>query len=415
MANSVFETATNTYKSLGCVGDGGCGTVYRVADVDREEFALKLLRDANTKRRKRFKNELAFCRRNQHERIIRVLDEGVYADGTKRLPFYVMPLFVSTLRKSMHAGIPHDQVLRFYNDILDGAEAAHLLGVIHRDLKPENLLIDAQNRVVVADFGIAHFREEDLLTAVETRATDKLANYRYSAPEQRTPGAAVDQRADIFALGYILNEMFTGDVPHGAGYKTIAEIAPNYAYLDPLVDAMIQQSPANRPGSIGKIKAELIGRGHEFVIKQRLDAARRAVVPDTVPNDPLAGQDVRILASEGYAGGLLTLRLSAAPPPDWIRCMQNPRFQYSSILGDSDPRTVQFRGDLALLMVKPRTAETTARHFADWVERTNLSYRERVKQNAVEQRREETERLRREVQQAEDEARVAEALRRITF
>jgi serine/threonine-protein kinase len=84
-------------------------------------------------------------------------------------------------------------------------------------LKPENLLVSAQNRIVVADFGIAHFREEHMLTAIETRATERLANYRYSAPKQRTPGATVDERADIFALGYILNEMFTTDVPHGAG------------------------------------------------------------------------------------------------------------------------------------------------------------------------------------------------------
>jgi serine/threonine protein kinase len=154
-----------------------------------------------------------------------------------------MPLLASTLRKYMQAGISQDQVLRVFSDILDGVEAAHLQGVIHRDLKPENLLVSEDKRIVVADFGIAHFREEELFTAVETRATDKLANYRYSAPEQRMPGGVVNRRADVFAMGYILNEMFTGDVPHGAGYQRIAEVAPDYAYLDPLVDAMIQQSP----------------------------------------------------------------------------------------------------------------------------------------------------------------------------
>jgi serine/threonine protein kinase len=415
MARMVFETATNEYTSAGSVGDGGCGTVYRVTDVDGEAFALKLLRDTNTTTRRRFKNELAFCRRNQHDRIIKVFDEGVYSDGTKHLPFYVMPLFASSLRKYMEARIPCDQALRVFSDILDGVEGAHLQGVIHRDLKPENLLVTEDKRIVVADFGIAHFREEDLFTAVETRATERLANYRYSAPEQRTPGNSVDERADIFALGYILNEMFTAEVPHGAGYRRIAEVAPNYAYLDPLVDTMIQQSQANRPRSIARIKEELIGRGNEFVAKQRLDAARRVVVSDAVPNDPLGGQDIQVLGVGGYSDGLLTLRLSAAPPPNWVSAMQNPTFSYSSMVGGSGPQNVQFQGSQALLRAKPSTVEYTVQHFKDWVRHANQGYRERIKCKAADDQRREAERIKRELQKADEEARVAEVLRNISF
>ena len=411
----VFETATNTYTSSGTVGDGGCGTVFRVTDTDGEVFAVKLLRDTTTNKRKRFKNELAFCRRNQHDRIIKVVDEGVYADGGKHLPFYVMPLLASTLRKYMQAGISKDQVLRVFSDILDGVEAAHLQGVIHRDLKPENLLVSEDKRIVVADFGIAHFREEELFTAVETRATDKLANYRYSAPEQRMPGGVVDQRADVFAMGYILNEMFTGDVPHGAGYKRIADVAPDYAYLDPLVDAMIQQSPTNRPRAVANIKGELIGRGNDFVAKQRLDAARRAVVADSVPNDPLGGQDIQVLGFAGYADGLVSVRLSAAPPRDWITAMQAGEFSHSSVMGDSNPQTVRFREDQALLKVTLSTAERTIGNFKDWLKQVNYIYRDRLKRKAAEDQRREGERIKTEIQRAEEEARLAEALRKITF
>jgi serine/threonine protein kinase len=411
----VFETATNTYTSSGTVGDGGCGTVFRVTDTDGEVFAVKLLRDTTTNKRKRFKNELAFCRRNQHDRIIKVVDEGVYADGGKHLPFYVMPLLASTLRKYMQAGISKDQVLRVFSDILDGVEAAHLQGVIHRDLKPENLLVSEDKRIVVADFGIAHFREEELFTAVETRATDKLANYRYSAPEQRMPGGVVDQRADVFAMGYILNEMFTEDVPHGAGYKRIADIAPDYAYLDPLVDAMIQQSPTNRPRAVANIKGELIGRGNDFVAKQRLDAARRAVVADSVPNDPLGGQDIQVLGFAGYADGLVSVRLSAAPPRDWITAMQAGEFSHSSVMGDSNPQTVRFREDQALLKVTLSTAERTIGNFKDWLKQVNYIYRDRLKRKAAEDQRREGERIKTEIQRAEEEARLAEALRKITF
>jgi len=415
MAKIVFETATNTYTSGGSIGDGGCGTVFHVTDVDGEPFALKLLRDTNTNKRKRFKNELAFCRRNQHDRIIRVVDEGVYVDKSKHLPFYVMPLFSSTLRKYMKEGIPEAQILQVFNDILDGVEAAHLQGVVHRDLKPENLLVTSDKRVVVADFGIAHFREEDLLTAVETQTTDKLANYRYSAPEQRIHEGVVDQRADIFALGYILNEIFTGDVPHGAGYKRIAEVNARYAYLDPLVDRMIQQLPANRPISIAKIKEELIGRGNEFVAKQRLDTTRRTVVSEVVPHDPLGGQDIRVLGIASNTEDMVILQLSAIPPHEWIAIMRNPTFSYSTTMGDSSPRTVEFRGQQALLQVRPSTALQTVEHFKDWLTQTNYGYRAHLQRRAEEEQRNQAERIKSEIEKAEVEARLAEELRKITF
>jgi serine/threonine protein kinase len=405
MAEMVFETATNTYASTGSVGDGGCGTVFQVTDVDGDTFALKLLRDTDTNKRKRFKNELAFCRRNQHDRIIRVVDEGVYPDGAKHLPFYVMPLFASTLRRFMQAGIAQDQVLQIFTDILDGVEAAHLQGVMHRDLKPENLLVTTDQRIVVADFGIAHFREEELFTAVEARARDKLANYRYAAPEQLNPGGKVDGRADIFALGYILNEIFTGDVPRGAGYRRIGEVAPNYAYLDPLVDSMIRQSPLNRPASIGKIKEELIARGNEFIAKQRLDNAGRAVVSEAVPHDPLEGLDIQVLGYGGYADGVLRLRLSAAPPPDWTSLMQSGEFC-------ANPQSVVFQGDQAVLRITESTARQAFGHFKAWVETVNQVYR---RQKAAENQRREAERVEREIKKAEEERLMAETLSTIKF
>jgi eukaryotic-like serine/threonine-protein kinase len=74
--------------------------------------------------------------------------------------------------------------------------------VFHRDLKPENILYDRNaDRLVVADFGIAHFEEDQLLTAVETKDRERLANFKYAAPEQGIRGRPVDHRADIFAFG----------------------------------------------------------------------------------------------------------------------------------------------------------------------------------------------------------------------
>src|SRR5207245_9704896 len=116
--------------------------------------------------------------------------------------------------------------------------------------KHENILCDQdRGAIVVADFGIAHFEEEEIYTAVETRNADRLANFQYAAPEQRVRGRAVDARADIFALGLILNELFTGEILQGSGHRTIANVAPHLAYIDEIVDTMERSSASERPGN----------------------------------------------------------------------------------------------------------------------------------------------------------------------
>jgi hypothetical protein len=258
-----FETALESYKRVGePLGSGGTGVVYEVQDSDGNHYALKLLNSSIDKTRlKRFKNEISFCSTDRHKNIIRVLDHGLASGQGGQSPFYVMPLYSKTLRSLISAGIKPADVLFLFDQVLDGLEAAHLQGVCHRDLKPENILFDPLKRlIVVADFGIAKFNEEDLHTAVETSNRERLANFLYSAPEQRIRGKTVETKADIYALGLILNEMFTGDVPQGAGIKPIGAVAPDYSILDEVVEAMRQQIPERRPTSIQSIRDLLAAR-----------------------------------------------------------------------------------------------------------------------------------------------------------
>src|ERR1700728_1156906 len=120
MKREAFETATNTYSAVNVIGNGGSGTVYSVTDSDGQAFALKLLTNASSIKRKRFKNELSFCRRNQHDRIVKVLDEGVAFKNSGHLPFYVMPLYDSTLRKLIQDRLAFGRVLPLFQDALDG-------------------------------------------------------------------------------------------------------------------------------------------------------------------------------------------------------------------------------------------------------------------------------------------------------
>jgi serine/threonine protein kinase len=153
-----------------------------------------------------------------------------------------------------------DLLMSIFLQILDGVQEAHLRSIWHRDLKPENILYDPiTNSAVVTDFGIAHFAEDLLHTTVETRNSDRLANFRYAAPEQRA-NKKVDQRADIYALGLILYEMFTGELLQGTAHKQIGSVTQHFAYLDSVVEKMSRQSPDDRPTSIGEIKEALSPR-----------------------------------------------------------------------------------------------------------------------------------------------------------
>jgi serine/threonine protein kinase len=279
---SEFETATEQYTRVKILGEGGAGRVFHAKESAGRDFAIKCLhpRQATTDKRRRFRNELSFLRKNRHKNILTVIDDGLVDWGGSRTPFYVMPLYSSTLRTVMQKGIPTDQVLRIFLGILDGVEAAHLSRVIHRDLKPENVLVDERNSCVVADFGIAHFEEEELFTAVETKAHDRLANFLYAAPEQRVRGGAVTDRADLFALGLILNEMFTGQVIQGTGFRRIASVHPSSSYLDDMVDRLVQNDPSARYSSIDELKKDLIAAGNDFVVRQTSDAQSDQVVSE---------------------------------------------------------------------------------------------------------------------------------------
>jgi serine/threonine protein kinase len=264
-----FETTFDTYTVDEQIGEGGAGRVYGGVAGDGTKIALKLLTSAARDKRARFKNEITFLLKNKHANIITVIDHGLAQNGKAAGPFYVMPRYDGSLRTLLKNGISQAQVLPLFNQILDGVEAAHLKEVVHRDLKPENVL-HRSGSLVVADFGIARFTEDALATLVQTGPTDRLANFLYAAPEQRATGSQVTAAADIYALGLMLNEMFTGAVVQGTEYTKIASVAPPYGHLDAIVERMIRQSPADRPSSIAEVKTLLMKAGAEAVSLQKI-------------------------------------------------------------------------------------------------------------------------------------------------
>jgi serine/threonine protein kinase len=293
--------------------------------------------------------------------------------------------------------------------ILDGIEAAHLRGVCHRDLKPENVLFDKQTRtLVIADFGIAHFEEDDLHTIVETGADERLANFLYAAPEQKVRGATVDIRADIYALGLMLNEMFTSAVPQGTGFKRIADVSQNHAYLDNLVDSMLQHAAANRPVSVRELKKELIARGNQWVVEQRLNSLKTAVIPETEVDDPLIRNPISV-DSFDYESGRLVLILNKAPSPEWITQFQNIG-NFTSVLGKG-PSTFIFSGNRGYVTVAESAVQQVANYARSYVDQANALYAARVRTEHDKAKALEREGLRRKIAAEEERTRILARLK----
>jgi serine/threonine protein kinase len=406
----IFRTAFDTYAVEKQIGAGGSGEVYEVKDSDASRHAAKVLDAAKTSsaRLKRFRNEIFFCSKNVHPNILLVQGSGVASDGSS---FYVMPLYPNTLRDLITRGIAPEAVLGYFGQVLDGIEAAHLLGVWHRDFKPENVLHSSSgDSLVVADFGIAHFEEEELLTAVETRNNERLANFLYSAPEQRVRGQSVDSKADVYAVALVLNEMFTGAVPQGTNFRKISDVSPAHAYLDGLVDEMMRQDPAARP-SVAEVKRQLIARGNDFLSLQRLNEEKSLIIPDSEVDDQFIRNPIT-LKDVDYQGGQFIFHLSAAPPRAWIMAFQDPRSGSWGGFPSAGPQYFSFAGDRAYLTAPSGAPPQQLVDYAkSYIDMANRQYAERISADHRKRLEEQRQQLRRSIQEEEHRRKVLHGIK----
>ena len=284
-----------------------------------------------------------------------------------------MPLLSGSFRRLL-ASQKGAALLKLYDQILSGVDAAHLQGVVHRDLKPENVLVDsAGGQVYVADFGIAHFADEELYTAVETAPDVRLANFQYAAPEQKVRGRTTDRRADVYALGLILNELFTGEIPHAVGYKTVASVSPDYAWVDEIVADMIHTDPGKRPPSIDFIKSRFISCRQDYVTRQRLSQIENTVIPIGAEDDPLTQEHPKIVDVE-WKNGFLTLILDRSVPTEWIQAFQRMHYR-SSVMG-KEPASFQWAGNRASISAREHEVQPVVDHFKSWMPIVTDTYRE---------------------------------------
>jgi len=207
LSAAALAALSQRYDILAEAGHGSMGNVYKARDRETgETVALKLLKPeiaSDQAMMDRFKNELLFARKITHKNVCRV-HEFNRIDGVA----YTSMEFVEgeSLRSVLNrfGGLPLRKAIDLVGQICSGLKEAHVQGIVHRDLKPENVMIDAQGNVKIMDFGIARSMEAG------TRLTGAMVGTpAYMAPEQ-VAGKSVDYRTDIYALGLIVYEVFTG-------------------------------------------------------------------------------------------------------------------------------------------------------------------------------------------------------------
>ena len=263
------------YKICEPIGSGGNSCVWSTRNLeDGQEFAIKFLDiKSDTEKIERFKREIAFCYNNKHKNIIPVYADGVFKDRV----CYLMPKYNKTLRVAMSEEKSYLELINYIIQMCEGIKFAHGNKVIHRDIKPENILIDKEGVLIIADFGIAHF-ENSLLT--ETK--EWLGNKSYAAPEQlikKTP-YTVTAACDIYALGKIINEMFTKQNAAGTQFITISDSHPILYRLDRIVHRCLMQNPNERP-TIDEVLMEV--RLIEGQLKETLKEIEEYLLLDKVP------------------------------------------------------------------------------------------------------------------------------------
>jgi Protein kinase domain len=254
------------YRIIGLLGRGGMGEVYRADDLRLgQPVALKLLPDDlrhDPTRLAQFHNEVRTARQVSHPNVCRVYDIGE-ANGMLYLSMeYVDGEDLATSLRRI-GRFPEDRAAGLARQLCAGLAAAHQRGVIHRDLKPANVMLDGSGHVRIMDFGLAAVgRVEDI----------RAGTPAYMAPEQLL-GREVTARSDIFALGLVIYEIFTGKRAFTA--TTIGDLVSQHekrsltppstvvAGLDPAIERAIfrclEQDPDRRPASALAVASALPG------------------------------------------------------------------------------------------------------------------------------------------------------------
>jgi tetratricopeptide (TPR) repeat protein len=310
------------YQIVKLLGEGGMGAVYRAHDIELErEVAVKVIRPElarNAQVLQRFKQELILARQVAHRNIIRIFDLG-QAEGMRFITMeFIEGQDVAQILEK-RGKLPPPEAAAIIAQVARGLKAAHAEGVVHRDLKPQNIMIDAQGKASVMDFGIARSMDASSMT----RTGALLGTPTYMSPEQ-AQGVKVDARSDLYTLGIIFYELLAGKPPFEADNpmatlvkriqekpRPLLEVEPTVpAILNQLVMKMLATKPEDRQQSAMQVLEDLDAyeaqrTGHTTAV------SKPAAAPAGIPIVYVVAAMVFLFA----LGGWLYTRKGTTPPP----------------------------------------------------------------------------------------------------
>ncbi|WP_437193502.1 protein kinase domain-containing protein [Planctomicrobium sp. SH527] len=303
-----LPTRLGDFTLLKVLGEGGMGTVYLAEDGKLgRKVAIKVIGNhlaATASARARFLREARAMAAVEHKHVM-----TIYAVGEEnRTPFLVMPVLKgesldSRLRRELR--LPAGEACRIAQEIAEGLDAAHKLGLIHRDIKPSNIWLEGPRaKVTILDFGLARSINQDDGHGVTINGA-VMGTPAYMPPEQAA-GMPANVRSDLFSLGVLLYRMVTGIQPF-AGESMIATLnkLANYnppspsqdnpeipAPLSDLILRLISKTPSERPASAEEVSAEL-AQFTNFTSHIASPAPYQNSSGDSLPTTPLASQPAR--------------------------------------------------------------------------------------------------------------------------
>ncbi len=314
------------YRILDKLGEGGMGVVYKAEDTKLDRIvALKFLParlNPSEQDKARFVQEAKAAAALNHPNICSIIDidehEGPHGD---RQLFIVMEFVDGQTLKHLVAStpgsiLPLKRSIEIGAQIAEGLAAAHQKGIIHRDIKPENIMIRKDGIAQIMDFGLAKLRDSASRASRLTKEGSTVGTAGYMSPEQ-VQGQDVDHRSDIFSLGVLLYELFTGSLP----FKGVHETALAYeivnmdpppmssvqAGIDPSLDAIVleclEKDPRERAQSAAQLAIDLKRYRRESSRQRasRITAARPVVSSSEMQGRPIFDESPEMPARRSRA------------------------------------------------------------------------------------------------------------------
>ena len=217
--SEAFRPSIDGYELHEVVGHGGMGTVYRAQQLNpKRDVALKVLATAvhDAGAQARFVREIESLAVLRHPGIAHLHAAGIATDAAgRRVPWFAMEFVPGATPLVDYANERRLDVrkrVRLLASVCDAVQHGHQRGVLHRDLKPENLLVDREGRIKVIDYGVARSLEGEEGSERQTAALQVVGTLPWLSPE-RVRGEPGDVRADVYALGVVLYELLTGELP----------------------------------------------------------------------------------------------------------------------------------------------------------------------------------------------------------